>query len=521
MPVRDTFRWIHLGALALVAVGLPWSNVLMSLGQLVLAGNFITALVVHRDRAERALRALRSPALLVFLSFYALHALGLLWSADTGWGLDLCRILAPVVVFSVILAASPPLDEGELKMLLLLGAFSTIASTLTCLALRPAGAAPDDYRALSLFISHIRLALLLCMSLFVLVAYFPKDALPRVGHVLGISWCVYFLDRLESLQGIAIVSFVGIGVLWRSSASGTVRMRRAIRGAMVLALVAAGLVLTRWVREFHRVDPIGRLDAKSAGGEPYFHDLERPGHENGHAVWVNVAYHELRRGWSRRSNVPFDSTDAKGHRLRYTLVRYMASLGLRKDSLGVLALSVEDVRRIEAGVPSVMRGRRGALRDRVEEILFELDEYRSTGNPSGYSIAMRLEFWKTGWAIARREWLHGVGTGDTQLAFDREYERRGSLLQPQWRLRAHNEYLTLWISFGAFGLLWSLFAWTWPAWRSGALQRPLFMAWAITFAISCLSDDTIETQAGATFFAFFYCLFVFSVGALRTKAETV
>lgn len=245
MPVRDTFRWIHLGALALVAVGLPWSNVLMSLGQLVLAGNFITALVVHRDRAERALRALRSPALLVFLSFYALHALGLLWSADTGWGLDLCRILAPVVVFSVILAASPPLDEGELKMLLLLGAFSTIASTLTCLALRPAGAAPDDYRALSLFISHIRLALLLCMSLFVLVAYFPKDALPRVGHVLGISWCVYFLDRLESLQGIAIVSFVGIGVLWRSSASGTVRMRRAIRGAMVLALVAAGLVLTR------------------------------------------------------------------------------------------------------------------------------------------------------------------------------------------------------------------------------------------------------------------------------------
>jgi O-antigen ligase len=158
---------------------------------------------------------------------------------------------------------------------------------------------------------------------------------------------------------------------------------------------------------------------------------------------------------------------------------------------------------------SVLEGRRSAVRERVEEILFELDEYAATGDPSGHSIAMRLEFWKTGLSIARREWLIGVGTGDTQHAFDAEYERRNSPLEQRWRLRAHNQFLTLWISFGAFGFLWCMIAWAWPALRTGAWRDPVFIAWALTFAISCLTDDTPETQAGATFFAFFYALLVF------------
>ena len=511
MRSRDTFRWIHLGALALVAVGLPWSNFLMSFGQLLLAGNFFAEGIVRRDLGARLKRAFSSPAVLIFLSFYVLHLLGLLWTEDLQWGLDLCRILAPVVVFAIILAASDPVDEEDLRAILLLGAASTIASTLACLVLRPGGVALSDFRSLSVFISHIRLALLLCMSVFVLVAYWPRTLVWRIVQGTAIIWAVFFLDQLESLQGLAILLIVTSWATWRLTRAWAQRARWLTRSTLCLTVLAAGGTIAWWVHDFHRVEVVDfdKLDVRSAGGERYYHDRQRPGHENGHAVWINVAYLELKRGWAARSDIPLDSADRKGHRLRYTLVRYMASMGLRKDSVGVQALSEEDVRRVENGVTSVTRGRRGAIRDRVEEILFELDDYASTGNPSGYSIAMRLEFWKTGWAIAQREWLHGIGTGDTQHAFDVEYEKRQSLLQPRWRLRAHNEYLTLWISFGAFGLLCALFSWAWPAWKNGALHRPLFVAWAITFAISCLTDDTIETQAGATFFAFFYCLFVF------------
>jgi O-antigen ligase len=123
---------------------------------------------------------------------------------------------------------------------------------------------------------------------------------------------------------------------------------------------------------------------------------------------------------------------------------------------------------------------------------------------------MRLEFLKAGWAIAGRHWLLGVGTGDTKEAFASQYERMSSALSKEWRHRAHNEYLTLWISFGVPGLLWSLFSWWWPAKRLGAWGHAHFIAWALIFGISCLTDDTIETQAGATFFGLYYALLVFA-----------
>jgi O-antigen ligase len=86
----------------------------------------------------------------------------------------------------------------------------------------------------------------------------------------------------------------------------------------------------------------------------------------------------------------------------------------------------------------------------------------------------------------------------------------GTDLAREWWHRAHNEYLTLWISFGLFGLAFALFTWWWPAYALGAWRDPLFVAWAVIFGISCLTDDTVETQAGATFFALYYALLVFA-----------
>jgi hypothetical protein len=227
-------------------------------------------------------------------------------------------------------------------------------------------------------------------------------------------------------------------------------------------------------------------------------------------VWINVADKELERTWNRRSKLVFKGDDAKGQPLRSTLVRYLASMGLRKDSLGVSALSGSDQQRIEEGVTSIVAGRRDPIRARIDQVLYELEDYRVSGDASGYSVAMRYEFLRAGLAIAKAHWISGVGTGDTPKAFSDEYARRQSPLRERWRLRAHNEYLTLWISFGVFGLLWSLSSWIWPAARLGAFKRPLFVCWLIIFLISCLSEDTIETQAGATFFALFYTVLVFA-----------
>ena len=248
----------------------------------------------------------------------------------------------------------------------------------------------------------------------------------------------------------------------------------------------------------------------TAGGERYHHDPMNPHRENGNYVWTYWAEGEVRSTWALRSERSLDDTDDLGHPLWSTVARYLTSKGVHKDSVAVMALTDTEVGAIERGITNADPDRYSGLRKRIDEVGFELGQYHAYGRANGHSVTMRLEYLKAGWAIAKEHWLFGVGTGDTKQAFAQQYERMKTSLASEWRHRAHNEYLTLWISFGVFGLAWSLFAWWWPAKQLGAWQRAHFIAWAIIFGISCLTDDTIETQAGATFFGLYYTLFVFA-----------
>lgn len=509
----DRSRQVHVAALALVAVMLPWSEFLVSNAQFLLVGNWLIGGLVHRDLAQRFRRAFTDPAALVFLSFFGLHVLGLLWTEDLDWGLDLCRILLPVLAFTPVLAERERLTAGELRTILLLGAWSTVASTLACLALRYAAIADGGYRELSVFISHIRLALLLCFSAVVFLHHLSSAWLVRVAQLAAVAWCLVFLNLLGSLTGIVLLAVLAGWGAWRWSRARGRAVRWSV-GLLLLALPVAGVLLLRpVVAEHYRASPIdlAHLPDRSAGGEVYLHDRRDPLRENGRYVWINVADGELERGWARRSAIPyFGGKDARDQPVRFTLLRYMTSMGLNKDSVGLAALGAEDVRRIEQGVTNVRSGRVGMLRERIDQVLYELERYHATGNASGFSVAMRLEFLRTGWSIARAHLLTGVGTGDTRPAFAQAYAQADSPLEDRWRLRAHDQYLTLWISFGLPGLLWSLFSWWWPARRNAAHRHPMFIAWAIIFGVSALAEDTLETQMGATFFVFHYTLFVFA-----------
>lgn len=505
-------RRVHVAAIGLALIALPWSEFLLSLSQIILLVNWLWEGFARRTAGARFKQAFTTPASAVFLSFFGLHLLGLAWTSDLKWGTDLCRILLPVLVFGLVFATVPRFTAKELRNLLLLGAWSATASTLACLALRYQVLTTGQYRELSPFISHIRLALMLCFSIAVFIYYWPGKVLLRVAHAVAVAWCLWFLDQLSSLTALPVLAGLAVYAWVRMMRGKRTMWRNAAAVLMVAGMAACAFFpVTVWLS--HSVDDpaqLQHLDRASAGGEVYYHDLRDPQLENGHYVWINVADKELKRTWERRSKLSFDGKDELGQPLRSTLIRYLASMNLRKDSTGVEALAPGDVERIEQGVTSVREGREGAMRARLEQVLYELDAYRTTGDPNGHSVTMRLEFQRAGLGIAREHWLAGVGTGDTQQAFNAAYGQRHSALLPRWRLRAHNEFLTLAISFGVFGLMWSLFCWWWPARRNKAFRHPLFIAWGIIFLLSCLSEDTIETQPGATFFALYYALFVFA-----------
>jgi hypothetical protein len=254
-----------------------------------------------------------------------------------------------------------------------------------------------------------------------------------------------------------------------------------------------------------------KLEPYTVNGNPYTHKTESEEYENGHKIWSYIANDELEQEWNKQSNYPYDSLDRKGQLLRITLIRYMTSMGLRKDSLGFAQLKEEDIRMIEKGYTNYIYKHKFALYPRIYVLLWEIDRYKKTGDPSGQSLGQRIEYLKVGLNIIKRHFWLGTGTGDVQQEFFKQYVLDKSLLKPEWRRKTHNQLVTFFISFGLIGFLWFLFALIAPIIIEQKYKRFLFTLFFLLVILSMFNEDTLETHPGVSFFAFFYSFFLFSM----------
>jgi len=110
----------------------------------------------------------------------------------------------------------------------------------------------------------------------------------------------------------------------------------------------------------------------------------------------------------------------------------------------------------------------------------------------------------------------GVGTGDIKIAFKEEYELTNSKLDLEYRNRAHNQYLTFLACFGIIGFIILLFAIYYPflVLRSNPV---LGMTFILLMSLSFLTEDTLETQAGVSLYAFFYSIIIFGINDYRER----
>jgi len=142
--------------------------------------------------------------------------------------------------------------------------------------------------------------------------------------------------------------------------------------------------------------------------------------------------------------------------------------------------------------------------------LWQLERYAKGGSPLKHSVSQRFEFLKVAKNIISENFWFGVGTGDVGDAFIEEYNKDKSKLNAKHRLRAHNQYITFFITFGFVGFVWFLIAYIYPAIILNKFKSYLFLITFITISLSMLNEDTTETQMGATIFAFFLSFFLFS-----------
>lgn len=484
----------------------------MSVAQIIL---FVSWLA-DGNLAEKIKMFIRNKTAVIVSSVFILHLAGLTYTSDFTYGLGDVKRKIPLMLLPLIFSTSPQLSKELFEKLLLLFIASVVASSLVCFYVL---LGYTDKKILgpqeaSVFISHIRLGLLISMSVFSLVYFlFTKSSLIiKIICVASILWLMLFLIMLESLTGLlCIIMILSVYLIYYTFKTKSLLLKLCVSVVFVGGIY---FIINYLVKVNESVSAKPRINPKelptlTKKGNPYYHDTLNKETENGNYVWINFCEKELSEEWNKRSSLNYFGRDLKGNEIKYTLVRFLTSKGTTKDAAGVAGLTQEEIESIEKGIPNVNYMGIFNPTARIHRIFWELNNYLNGGNPSGHSVAQRLEFWKAAVGIISNNILFGVGTGDTFNEFKNQYERMNSPLTQEWRLRSHNQFLAIGTAFGMIGMIWFCLAFFYPLFSDKRNRNFFYLTFFTLAVLSMLTEDTLETQAGVTFFAFFNSLFLF------------
>jgi len=516
---RDLAFW----GMALIALGLPLSTILMSVGQFVLIGNWL----LEGDIKRRLRQFFTHRLSLVLSSVWFIHLVGMAWAPDLQAAWRDVQVKLPLLILPLVFFTSKLPEPARLRQVLYLFVLGTVAGSLVGMAnyLGLEQGVMLDKRNLSYFTSHIRFGMMVVFSLCIL-AYFLFSEwrtwpwAERIFTLGVIGWLFWFTIFLESATAYAILaSILALALLrlvWRSRYWA---VKLSAIGVLAVAVVLGTIHVRRIYLDQTFNVPFDEesLALYTANGVPYQHETTIRYVENGHRVWNNICWMEVQEQWPKRSSIPLRGRDMRGEELHYTLLRYMSSLGLPKDSLGISKLTDEDVRNIEHGHPNHKYVHASGITRRLAQFFWEVNEFDYNRNPNSSSLIQRWVYTKVGLDILRQHWMHGVGTEGLNHAYVEMYQQDDRNLFPQYQLIAHNQFLSTAICLGLFGGIWFAIAFFYPLvayWRNF-----LYLSFMVMMTLSFLSDNTLGTQSGVTLYAFMNALLIAGVFSTDQQHE--
>ncbi len=544
-PPITILRYLYFFGLAFMIAALPLSKFVMSVGQFFLGAvllleyfklsvfskklksqHLILQMILFLPLGlfcflesffrifERFFRKDNLPAI-IFFSIFFIHILGLLYTSDFQYAFKDLRIKLPLMIFPIILSVAKPINEIQLRNLLLLLSAAVFAATLICFSyLLQDGI--FNLRDISVFISHIRFSLLIVFAFFILAYYSIKKIYPvfiKAVFIIVALWFIAYLTVSVSITGLLMLAIIGLGVLLYFAFHLKNIILKYLLMLIIIAPLLIGFIYVRNIyQDVYTVKELdlNNLDIYTAQGNLYWHNFDNLNTENGYYIWFYLCSKEYKEAWDARSNIKINELDTKGQFIEGTLIRYLTSKGYRKDAKGVNALTDKEIRLIENGVANCNFQEKSALYNRINSIFWGIKKYNETHNASGHSVMQRIEYWKVSKEIINDYWLTGVGTGDVIIAIKKQYEKMNTRLEEKFRWRSHNQYLSIFIAFGIFGFLWFLFALVYPAAKMGKFRDYFFIVFFSIIMLSMLTEDTMETQAGVTIIACLYSLLVFA-----------
>lgn len=499
MNRREIHHIIYFVLLLFMVVAIPTSNYMMSMAGIFLSANWIA----EWNWKEKWQRLKENKLVFALGCFFFLFLFALLPTDHLSLGFDNALSKLPLLYAPLILATEDELSGRELRWVL--NIFIACVTVVTFLSISFLFFNDvQDYRELSLFISHIRFSFSILLSvLFCLLFAFTGrcyNLYVRAVYALIALWLIAYMFVAQTVTGICILVFsLFVFIVYLLFAKKQIVGRKWFL-AFVFVALSGCLGYVGWVTaDYFSYDDSRVLDEVTARGNPYTHDAASMV-ENGSPIDIYLCESELQTAWQEHSLVPYQD-------VKPTLVRYLNSKGLRKDAEGVEQLSERDFDNIENGIANVAYTEMIGIRRALYPTFFSWSLYRRTGMTANSSLLQRVELWRASSAVFVRHFWTGVGAGDHKQALDEELAARGSELRHG--MGCHNQFLTFGVMGGVFLLLAFAGLLIVPFCFKGNNLTIYYVLFVLLVFLSCLTEDTLETQAGITFYAFFNAFFLF------------
>ena len=493
--------------MAFIAIGLPISVFMVSVGIFILAGNWL----LEGNYKKRLNQFFSHRLSLIVISIFAIYLLGMVYTENIDQGLKDLRIRLPILILPLLLFTSKMPSSKRLQDILMLFVLSCVVGTLLSLLVYMGFTGEDilNKRQISVVTSHIRFSLMITFSIIILLYYLAKKwrvwSLTESIIAAGAAgWLFYFMVFLETATGyLAFSVLIGATLLRLLAKSGSFRMRALVATAIIVGGVVS-LVYVNAIYQNHASQiPINqkKLTVKTLNGNYYSHQKDVPYRENGHRVWNFVCFEELENQWPLYSSISFQENDRKKQPIKFTTIRYLTSRGLRKDSVGLSMLTTEDFANIERGFPNYKYTSKWGVSPRIAKVFWQLEKYTYNQDANYSSLLLRWIYLKVGWSILKENLLIGVGTGDLVDSYQSTYDTDNYGLLPKYQGISHNQFLSVSVCLGLLGLVWFTIAFFYPLIHYG--KDYLYLMFFVLILTSFMTDNTLDSQSGVTLFAFF------------------
>ena len=480
----------------------------MSIGSIWLIANWL----LEGQFGEKFQRFKTQKILWLIIGFFVFSILTLFWSEDLNYGFHDLRIKLPFLIIPLVIGTAKPLSKEMFYAIIYAFLIGLLVSSIYNYWKYTFDINESkDIRTMSHFISHVRYSILVNLGIFFTYYLILKRKLSILVLIIAMVWLVFYQYASQTINGYAlfILLFILSLLYWINQLVNRSVKRSIFIGFGALTLSFLGSVFYFWYQSPSEIETVdfSELELYTSNHNGYYHIKKSDISEEGRLVYLYISEKECRKAWKTRSKMSFDGQDNKGQKLQGTLYRYMTSMGVRKDSIGFLSLSNQDIVNIENGFSNYNINK--GLIEKISDLKMQMFTFKTHGDPNGNSLIQRQIHLSTGIDILKANWIFGIGIGDVKLAFSKQYNLNHSELHDENRHRSHNQFLTFWISHGLLGLFFSIFLFVYPFKVNIKACDYLLCVILLSFAFSFFWQDMLETQAGVTIFSIFYSLVIF------------